>query len=103
MLPFGKKAHWKEDALRMLERITWILSPAAKSDADAAAGDDEDGDFLNDLSDVRVFFLDQFNILLLIHLNESLLQVEDGMLVEDGRRMGESASNRTGDDEREWG
>ena len=58
VLPFGKKAHWKEDALRKLERITWILSPAAKSDADAAAaaGDDEDGDFLNDLSDVRVFF-----------------------------------------------
>ena len=51
------------------------------------------------------FFLDQFNILLLILLNESLLQVEDavedGMLVEDGRGMGESASNRTGDDERE--
>ena len=47
-------------------------------------------------------FLDQFNILLLIHLNESLLQVEDGMLVEDVRRMRESASNRTGDDEREW-
>ena len=45
-------------------------------------------------------FLDQFNILLLIHLNESLLQVEDGMLAEDGRGMGESASNRTGDDER---
>jgi len=44
-------------------------------------------------------FLDQFNILLLIHLNECLLQVEDGMLVEDGRGMGESASNRTGDDE----
>ena len=42
-------------------------------------------------------FLDQFNILLLILLNESLLQVEDGMLVEDGRGMGESARNRTGD------
>ena len=46
-------------------------------------------------------FLDQFNILLLIHLNEPLLQVEDGMLVEDGRGMRESASNRTEDDERE--
>ena len=45
--------------------------------------------------------MDQFNILLLIHLNESLLQVEDGMLVEDGRGMGESARNGTGDDERE--
>jgi len=59
VLPFGKKAHWKEDALRKLERITWILSPAAKFDADAAAaaaGDDDDGDLLNDLSDVRVFF-----------------------------------------------
>jgi len=44
VLPFGKKAHWKEDALLKLERITWILSPAAKSDADAAAagGDDDD-------------------------------------------------------------
>ena len=43
MLPFGKKAHWKEDALLKLERITWILSPTAKSDADAAAaaGNDE--------------------------------------------------------------
>ena len=58
MLPFSKKAHWKEDALRKLERITWILSPAAKFDADAAAagGGDDDGDLLNDLSDVRVFF-----------------------------------------------
>jgi len=49
-------------------------------------------------------FLDQFNILLLILLNESLLQIEeieDVMLMEDGRGMGESASNRTGDDERE--
>ena len=45
------------------------------------------------------YFFYQFNILLLILLNESLLQVEDGMLVEDGRGMGESASNRTGDDE----
>ena len=34
-----------------------------------------------------MFVLDQFNILLLILLNESLLQVEDGMLVEDGRGM----------------
>ena len=45
VLPFGKKAHWKEDALRKLERITWILSPAAKFDADAAAaggGDDDE-------------------------------------------------------------
>ena len=48
-----------------------------------------------------MFVLDQFNILLLILLNESLLQVENGMLVEDGRGMGENASNRTGDDERE--
>ena len=57
VLPFGKKAHWKEDALRKLERITWILNPAAKFDADAAAaGGDDDGDLLNDLSDVRVFF-----------------------------------------------
>ena len=39
-------------------------------------------------------FLDQFNILLLILLNESLLQVEDGMLVEDGRGTGESARER---------
>ena len=46
-------------------------------------------------------FLDQFNILLLILLNESLLLVEDGMLVEDGRGTGESARNGTGDDERE--
>jgi len=40
----------------------------------------------------------------LILLNESLLQIEeieDVMLMEDGRGMGESASNRTGDDERE--
>ena len=44
VLPFGKKAHWKEDALRKLERITWILSPAAKSDADAAGGGDDDDD-----------------------------------------------------------
>ena len=42
-------------------------------------------------------FLDQFNILLLILLNESLLQATERY----GRGMGESASNRTGDDEKE--
>ena len=45
--------------------------------------------------------MDRFNILLLILLNESLLLVEDGMLVEDGRGTGESVRNGTGDDERE--
>ncbi|PVH65523.1 hypothetical protein PAHAL_1G015100 [Panicum hallii] len=33
VLRFGKKAHWKEDALLKLERIPWIVSPA-KADAD---------------------------------------------------------------------
>ncbi|RLN09571.1 hypothetical protein C2845_PM11G12650 [Panicum miliaceum] len=40
VLRFGKKAHWKEDALLKLERIPWILSPA-KADAAGAGNDDE--------------------------------------------------------------
>lgn len=33
------KAHWKDDALLKLERISWILSPS-----DSGAGDGDDGD-----------------------------------------------------------